>query len=198
MTSLEKLEKQLDEWLNVKAPWKLPPDARNSIASAAWAIALVAGIVQLWSVWTLWHVGHYVNSVVTYQTYPYMTGPGGSLAIHLGFFYWVSFFIDALSAVFLLTAAPKLKKMEKGGWNLLYYAMLLEAVYAVFRLFAGVDGLFSDFIGAAISTLVGAYLLFQIRGRFMGHAKAPEHIVHEHESGRPEHDEQHVTRQSKD
>src|ERR1700733_3145226 len=161
MTSLEKLEKQLNEWLNVKAPWHLPTDARNSIAGVAWGVALVVGIVQLWSVWTLWHVGHYVSSVVTYQTYPYINSPGGSLVIHLGFFYWVSFFIDALSAVFLLTAAPKLKTMEKGGWNLLYYAMLLEAAYALFRLFAGVDGLFSDFIGAAIGTVVGAYFLFQ-------------------------------------
>jgi hypothetical protein len=196
MTSLEKLEKQLNEWLNTKAPFSLPHDVRKAIADALWAIALVVGIVQLWSVWGLWHVGHYVAGLVTLQTYPYMNGPA-PLQIHLGFFYWMSLMVTALAAVLLLMASPKLKRMQKSGWNLLYYAALLNAAYAALRLLSGVSGIFSAFLGAAISAVVGMYFLFQIRGYFTGEEVTTARVVHdaaEHERPHAEHKAAHPRR----
>jgi hypothetical protein len=187
MTSLEKLENRLNEWLNTKAPFNLPHDVRKAIADALWAIALVVGIVQLWGVWGLWHVGHYVTQVATYSTY---LNNGSDAVIHLGLFYWISFIVTALAAILLLTASPKLRRKQKSGWNLLYYAALLNAAYAVLRLLSGVSGIFGDFLGAAISAVVGMYFLFQIRDYFTGRevtrGVAGEHVApgaaeHEHE-----------------
>jgi hypothetical protein len=193
MTSLEKLEKQLNEWLNTKAPFNLPHDIRKAIADALWAIALVVGVVQLWGVWGLWHVGHYVAQVTTYATY--IDGP--NVAIHLGIFYWISFIVTALAAVLLLTASPKLKRMQKSGWNLLYYAALLNVAYAVLRLLSGVSGVFSDFLGAAIGAVVGMYLLFQLRDYFTEEEVTTARVVHdaaEHEHLHAEHKAAHPRR----
>jgi hypothetical protein len=162
MSALENLEKQLNEWLNIKVPIKLPTDVRKSLANALWIIALIVGIVQLWGVWVLWHLGHFVQQAITYGAY--IAGP--VVSVHLGLFYWVALLASAVAAVLLLMAAPKLKQMQKAGWNLLYYAALLNAAYAIFRLFAGVDDVFSGFLGAAIGAVVGAFFLFQVRDYF--------------------------------
>ncbi|HSW98950.1 MAG TPA: hypothetical protein VLF71_03875 [Candidatus Saccharimonadales bacterium] len=167
MGTLDKLEAQLNVWLNTKAPVALPKDVRKAIADAAWAIALALGIVEIWGAWTLWHLGHYLNQVIYNADHiAYLGGP--ATAVHLGLFYWLSFVVTAMAALIMLSASPKLRKGYKTGWNLLYYAALLNAAYAILRLFAGVGGGFGGFLSAAIGAVVGAYFLFQIRDHFTG------------------------------
>ena len=187
MSALDKLEEQLNVWLNTKAPFKLPADVRKALADAAWVIALAVGIVQIWGAWTLWHLGHYANQISAYATY--LAGP--SVAVHLGLFYWLSFVVTAAAALLLLSASPKLRQGLKSGWNLLYYAALLNALYALLRLFAGVDGGLGGFLGAAIGAVIGAYFLFQIRDHFTGKKPAEGRTVAHsgHDStGRSSHD----------
>ena len=171
MGVVEKLEAQLDTWFNKQAPVKLPPSGRKSVADAMWWISLIVGVLQLWAVWALWHLGHLVDQVVTYNNYVAATYGYTAPTAHLGFFYWLSLFALAANAVILLVASPKLKQMQKGGWDLLYYSLLLYAAYAVFRLFDGVGGTMGDFFGAAIGTVLSAFFLFQVRDYFVG-AKA--------------------------
>lgn len=173
MSFLNKLEAQLDEWLHKKAPVQLPTDLKKSLAGALWWIALVVGLAQLWAVWILWHLGHLVATVdQAYNTYLSNVYGAAAPTTHLGLFYWLAFLASAAAAVLLLLAAPRLKQMNKGGWDLLYYAALVNAAYAVVRLLSGVDVL-SGFIGAAIGSVVGAYFLFQVREFFA--AKKPAH-----------------------
>lgn len=172
MGVLEKLETQLNVWLNKQAPVKLPPSGRKSLAGAMWWIALVFGVLQLWAVWALWHLGHFVDQIVTYNnnvaaTYGYVV----PATVHLGLFYWISLLVLAASAVLLLLAAPKLKQMQKGGWDLLFYSMLLYVVYVVGRLFDSVGSGFGDFFGGAIGAVLSVFFLFQVRDYFAG-AKA--------------------------
>jgi hypothetical protein len=172
MSTLDKLESQLDEWLNKKAPISLPAVSRKNLAGAFWWLALVFGVLQLWAASALWHLGHLVNQLVTYSNYLSSTYGYGSTAPSLGLFYWVSLITLAADAILLLVAAPQLKQMKKSGWNLLFYGALLNAAYAVFRIFSNVGGGFSGFIGAAIGAVLGAYFLFQVRDYFVSAAKA--------------------------
>jgi len=171
MGALDKFELQLDEWLNKKAPVKLPQNARKSLAGAMWWIALIIGLLQLFSAWGLWHLGHLVNQLSNYSNYLANAYGYNVGAPHLGISYWIALAGLAAEAVLFLVAAPKLKQMKKGGWDLLFYSALLNAAYAIVRIFAGVGSGFGDFIGAAIGTVIGAFLLFQVREYFMGTKK---------------------------
>jgi hypothetical protein len=161
-----KVEAKLDVWLRQKAPVQLPPEGRQGLANALWWISLLVGLVQLWGAWVLWHLGHFAaetNQAYLDEVYGAQTAP-----VELGLFYWLSFACVALVAVLMLVASPNLKRMRKAGWNLLFYAILFNAVFALLRLFSGVDGSIPGFVGSVVGTVLGAYLLFQTRDQFSG------------------------------
>ncbi len=164
MTQLEKLETTLDDVFNKKAPFKLPADGRKSLAGALWWLSLVFGILELWMAWSFWHVGHWVDRLVDYANIysPYVQ----TTVQHLGLFYYLTLIVLAVSAVLSLLAAPGLKAMQKSGWNLLFYGLLLNLLYGVVRMFSYYGG-FSSLLGAIIGFVVGAFLLFQVREMFM-------------------------------
>ncbi|HSW99782.1 MAG TPA: hypothetical protein VLH38_01975 [Patescibacteria group bacterium] len=172
MSALNKLELQLDVWLNKDAPIKLPASGRKSLAGAFWWLALIIGVIQLFGAWELWHLGHLVNQLNAYSNYVANSYGYNSATQQLGFFYWLSLAALVADAVLLLIATPKLKQMKKSGWDLIFYSALLNAVYSVLRIFDGVGGGVGDFIGAAIGTVVGAFILFQVREFFMSGKKA--------------------------
>jgi uncharacterized membrane protein HdeD (DUF308 family) len=163
MGSLGQLETSLDEVLNKKAPVSLPPEARKSIAGILWIIALIVGVLQLWAAITLWQWGHAVDRVS--DALSYYTG-SVYVAPHLGVFYYLSLLAMGVVAVLALVAVPSLKAMKKSGWDFLFYGALIGAVLAVIRLFSSVGGGFDDFLGTAVGTVLGAWLLFQARDYF--------------------------------
>lgn len=67
----------------------------------------------------------------------------------------------------LLLAVPGLKAFKKAGWNLVFYALLINLAYGVIVAFT-TYGTFGDLLGAAIGSLIGTYLLFQVRSHFSG------------------------------
>ncbi|HKU18043.1 MAG TPA: hypothetical protein VJP80_02105 [Candidatus Saccharimonadales bacterium] len=174
MGQLEKFELQLDELLNKKAPFSLPPNGRKALAHALWWIALIVGVLELWSAFALWHLGHAVDHAVDVinSLSTYYGGPAAVTTPHLGLFYYLTLIVMAVVGVVMLLATPQLKNMKKSGWNLLFYAALFEAVVAVLRLFSNVGGGITNFLGAAVGAVVAAYFLFQVRD-FFTHASAP-------------------------
>ena len=159
MDALQKLEHKLDGFFNKKVPFKLPQAARKSLADALWILALVFGILQLWTAWDMWHIGHYVDSVLSGYALP---GPD------LGFTYYLSVIVLVISAVVVLVAAPALKEHKKaGGWDLLFLGLLLNAVHGLIRIFSNVNGGFGEMLWALLVSAVGAYFLFQVRDNFM-------------------------------
>lgn len=170
MSSLQKLEAKLDDWLDKKAPIKLPPEGRKTLAGALWWISLIVGVMQLWGAWALWNIGH--STTAAYSAYLSDVYGETNATIHLGLFYWVAFLCILVVGVITLVATPKLKQMKKSGWNLLFYSMLLNAAFALLRLFSGVDGIFSGFFGAILGAVIGSFLLFQVRDYFTGKGAA--------------------------
>lgn len=170
MTQLDKLETSLDEALNKKAPVKLPPDSRKSLAGAMWWLALIGGVLQLYMAWRLWDAWYYVDELADYVS-SYAAALGMNTRTEdLGLSFYLALITLAVSGALLLLAAPGLKAMKKAGWNLLFYSLLVNLVYGVVAMFAVYGGL-GNLIGAAIGSLIGAYLLFQVRDHFMKSSK---------------------------
>lgn len=168
MGPLSKLESFLDEVLNKKAPIKIPPNGRKAIANAMWWIALIVGVLDAWAAITFWRWGHEVNrfvDVVNYYT-------GGTYGHSLGFFYYASLVCMGAVGVLLLIAVPALKGLKKAGWNMVFYASLIELALAIVRIFSDIGGGFGNFLGSAAGAVVGAYFLFQVREYFAA-GKAP-------------------------
>ena len=166
MTQLEKLETTLDDVLNKKAPFKIPEDGRKTLAGAMWWLSLLFGILQLWLVWHLWHLGHVADAWVDYANSISSVYGVAPTVHHLGLFYYLALITLGITGVLSLLAAPGLKAMKKAGWDLLFYALLVNAVYGVVAVFTSYGG-FGNLIGALVGSVVGAYLLFQVRGQFM-------------------------------
>jgi amino acid transporter len=166
MTQLDKLETSLNEALNKKAPFKLPEDNRKSLAHALWWLALVGGLLQLYLAWRLWDSLHRVNEVIDYIN-AYAASYGvKSPDNDLGFAFYLVLVTLLVSGVLLLLAAPGLKAMKKAGWDLVFYSLLVNLVYGVIVLFTDYGNL-GNLFGAALGSLVGAYLLFQVRDHFI-------------------------------
>lgn len=165
MAQLDKLETTLDDVLNKKAPFKIPENGRRTLAGALWWLALVFGVLQLWAAWGLWRVAHWTDQLADYAN-SLAAVYGGPVTNDLGAFYYLALVVLAVTAVLSLLAAPGLKAMKKAGWNLLFYSMLVNVAYGVVVLFVSYGG-FGDMVWALISSLIGAYLLFQVRGEFM-------------------------------
>jgi hypothetical protein len=166
MSQLGKLEAILDERLNKKAPVKLSEGNRKSLAGAMWWLALIAGVLQLYLAWRLWDTWRLVEKLSDYlgsyaAVYGTDVDTGG-----LGFLFYLSLVTLLASGALLLLAAPGLKAMKKAGWNFVFYSLLVNLLYGVVVLVSDY-GDFGNLLGAALGSLVGAYLLFQIRDRFV-------------------------------
>jgi hypothetical protein len=170
MSQLDKLETTLDDALNKKAPFKLPAEARKTLGDALWWIVLIFGLLQLWAAWDLWRLGYELEKLPDY------TYAGVVLGNDVGFLFYLSLFVLMVTSVMLLLATPGLKAMRKAGWNLVFYALLFNVMFGLLRLFSGANGGIDDLLWALFSSLVGAYLLFQVRERFSG-AKLANHTT---------------------
>jgi uncharacterized membrane protein len=162
MGPLQTLEMKLDELLDKKAPIKIPTDGRRGLAHALWWIALIIGIIRLWSALQLWQWGHRADEILNSLSYY----TGGTYVHHLGAFYYLALLAIGVVSILMLIATPSLKAMKKIGWDLLFYGALIQIASAVIELFANGGG-FGDFLGGALGAVVGLYLLFQVRECFI-------------------------------
>ncbi|WP_028524351.1 hypothetical protein [Runella limosa] len=95
----------------------------------------------------------------------------GATAIGLAAFgnmglYWVSMAILAVMVLIEGLAISPLMKRQKKGWDYMYYIFLLSLVSGIVNL-AGIGSLFSNLISLAFSFLLGGWLLFQIREKYV-------------------------------
>lgn len=79
---------------------------------------------------------------------------------------WIAFIVLVGYLVVLGMSVPKLKAMQKSGWNLTFYSTLFFAGYDVFNWLqypsVGLFSLIWNLLGVAVSL----YVLFQIRSYF--------------------------------
>jgi cation transport ATPase len=77
--------------------------------------------------------------------------PGHSL---FGFTNILAIAFLAISLVLFFKAIPGLKNRKIDGWNMMFYALLVELIYSFFS---------GNLIGQLFGTAIGLYFLFQVK-----------------------------------
>jgi hypothetical protein len=164
---MEDFEKSLNDMFVKKAP-ALPEGGKKFIVQYLPWINLIVGAFTLWTVYWLWHWAHwanqlagYVNSLSSYYGGP--TVPIDRMTPML----WLSLIVLAVEAVIYILAFPATLARQKRGWNLLFYALIVNIVYGFLVMFTSYGG-FGSFIGTLIGSAIGLYFLFQIRASYTG------------------------------
>lgn len=140
-------------------------DQNRELIVQSWpTMALVFGAIQAYWAWVLWGFTRYTfpdpefyNNI--YASYPDVLNGAERFAFYLGIA------ILVLEAVILLMAYNGLKARARRGWDLLFVAMLLNTASAVASLFISRRGM-ASFVFGMLSSVIGFYLLYEIRGKY--------------------------------
>lgn len=166
MSSLQSLEKNLDDIFVKNAP-PLPSNAKRIIVEYLPYINLVLGVLTLLAAWGLYNAAHTVNTLVDYAN-SLSAAYGGTVKVsHLTTIVWVAIAFLAIEAILYIAAYPGTKARKKAGWDLLFYALLINVVYGVVAAFTDYGGV-GRLVGSLIGSAVGFYFLFQIRASYSG------------------------------
>lgn len=175
MSAFPSLEKSLDN-IFVKELPGLPKNVIEFIVKYLPYINLFLGVLTLLAALSLWQWAHVANSLIDYANSVSKAYGGSTISTsRMSFVLWLSLitlFVEA--AIYIIAFAPT-KMRKKSGWDLLFYALLINVVYGVLMIFGrGIGDLFMSILGTAI----GLYFLFQIRSSYheapVASAAAPE------------------------
>lgn len=179
MADLNQLEKQLDEVFVKNAPFQLPKDVKDWIVKYLPYINLFFGVMSLWAAWAVYDAARIANGFVEYANELNRAfGTGNEISTsRLSLAVWVGVIALVVQGVIWIAAYPGTKARQKSGWNLLFLAVGLNAVYGLVSLFTYYGGI-GNFLGYIIGTVIGLYFLFQIRSYYNGKvtdtSKAPK------------------------
>lgn len=149
---LKPLEKRLDKAFTKDVP-KLSPDSKRSLVDYLPWISLVLGLIALYSAWALWHWAHLVNTLLP------------ALSNHMNFGLWLGLIVLVVEGLFYVAAFPGTRDHKTSGWELLFYALVINVAYGVVMLFTAYGGLFTLF-ETLIGSAIGFYFLFQVRHNY--------------------------------
>lgn len=162
MDSMKKLETLVGGLFKAAPP--LSKNARDTMVKAWPWIALIFGVLQLFAAWGLWNLARSVDRLNTIANiYTYQTG----LSASDRFIIYLGIAVLVVDAVILLMAYPELVKRKARGWDLLFLGSVINVVYSLVSLFISDRGV-GTFFFSGISSVIGFYLLFQVRPAYKG------------------------------
>jgi hypothetical protein len=171
MKYVKKADELLSGWL--KDLPRLPANVQNWIAENVWWIVLVgaimSGIAVLMGIAGLFTALALVGTGVTYYGYAFAGAYTGGWIVSA----IVSLVFMAGLIGLLATAVTPLRAMKARGWDLLFMALLLQALYAILNAFLtyNIVGFVFSLIFSAIGLAIGAYFLFEIKSHFVKSSK---------------------------
>lgn len=162
---IKNIENQL-EGIFKSAP-KIPENGRKSIVEIMPWVALVFGILQLLAAWALYGLTTVASGYIELadQISRSVGGRGVGLSSGEKTIIYSGIILVLIDAVILLIAFPKLQQKLKSGWDLLFLGSLINVVYAIVSIFMSGRGV-SNFILSLIGSIVGFWLLFQIKSHY--------------------------------
>lgn len=167
MAALGSLEKNLQDIFVGKLP-PLPANGKKFLVKNLPYISAVIGALTLLATWELWRWAHIANDLIRYANEMSRMYGGEQVATtRMNATIWLALIVLLVEAVMYLMAFQPTKDRKKSGWNLLFYAALVNLVYGVITIFTDYNG-FGSFLGTLIATGAGLYLLFQIRDKYLG------------------------------
>ena len=169
------LEKSLDEIFVKKAP-ALPDSVKKWIVEYIPYINLFFGVIMLFLAFNLYHWATRVNQVVDYvNQFARAYGVQEQATSKLTVWVWVSLILLVIEALLYVFSYSGLKSKNKSGWNLVFYALIINAVYGIFTLFIDNYGGITNAFGYVLGTAIGFYFLFQIRSYYLPKAAKTVH-----------------------
>lgn len=164
MSALQSLENSLNDLFVKKAP-ALPASGKKTIVTYLPWINLVLGSITLFMAYGLWHWAHAVNALIDYAN-SLSTLYGGQLVAtsRMSFMVWLALVALIAEALLFIAAFPATRDHKKQGWNLMFYALLVNIVYAILNIFTDYGG--SYVISSLLGVAIGLYFLFQIRDSY--------------------------------
>lgn len=165
MAATNTLEDALADIFVKKAP-KLPANAKKVIVQYLPWINVILGVLTIWAAWALWQWAHVADTLIDYaNNISRIYGGGDVVTSRMSLSIWLGVIVLAIEALLYLAAFPGTRDRKKIGWNLLFYAALVNVVYAVLVLFTDYGG-FGNLLGGLIGSAIGLWLLFQIRDSY--------------------------------
>ena len=140
---MKQLNKTLEMYLVKKAP-ALPKNIKEILVKFAPWLAIIGVVLSIPALLALFGLGAMMYSL----PYAYGVGRGG--------FSLAALFLVAV-AVLEALSVPGLMKKKMAGWNFLYYAVWVNAVYSLISY---------DLVGLAVGLVISLYLLFQVKSYY--------------------------------
>lgn len=165
---LAPLEKSLNDAFGEKASYQLPKEFKELLVKLAPWFALIGGVLGAFSAYNLWRAAHYVNQW-TESVNRFSESFGVRVPVTeptLGPAFWLSIASIVIVAILSLLAFPGLKDRKKVGWNLMFYALLVNIAHSIITLFGSGDKL-GAFMVTVLASLIGFYILFQLRSYYV-------------------------------
>jgi hypothetical protein len=150
----DQIAQKLEPYFTTQAPWQLPEAWRQSIVRwAPWAV-LVVFILTLPLVLAALGISTFLGVFIP------IIGIGVLI-------YWIAIITLLIQEVLLIASFQGLKNRTISGWNIAFYASLLNAMYGVFTWLTHPWNI-GSLISVAISAAITWYILFQVRAYYTG------------------------------
>ena len=150
------VEKSLSKFYTENTP-KLPKNFTKPLVEYLPWINLFIGAITLLAAFSLWGAATVTNSVINYSN-----NLGVSTTTNkLNAIVWIGLIVLFLEAALFIASFSPTKNKKKSGWDLLFYAAVVNLIYGVVIAFSSLGGVFS-LILSIIGTAIGLYFLFQI------------------------------------
>jgi hypothetical protein len=165
MSAFPILENKLDELSERWAP-ELSDSGKRTLTGYLPLISLVLGFANLYAAYLVWHWAHVATRLLTYTNNLSASYGGPRVSSnHLTFGIWLGLVVLVIEVALYLVAYPALRTRKKVGWDLLFYALLLNVLYGAIIMFTAYGDV-GNLIGNVIGSGVGLYALLQIRDAF--------------------------------
>ncbi len=159
--SMSDVEAWLNKYFGEDCPVKLSAAGRKIVVRFAPVVALALGVLGLLFVYNFWRNGHNISRNA--QEYLGIT----SGVSYLGTMWYVLAILLLVRSGLLLMALKGLMNKSKFGWDMAFYAALVNCLVGVSYLFVSGYG-FANFFMATFWSVIGLFLLFQTRHKFLG------------------------------
>ena len=88
------------------------------------------------------------------------------VSYHVSLITWLAIAVLAVSGVLYLMAYMPTKERKANGWDLMFYALLVNLAYGVLAAFTDYGGI-GRLFGSIVSFAIGGWLLFQIKSLYL-------------------------------
>ncbi|NTV05493.1 MAG: hypothetical protein HGA59_03175 [Chlorobiaceae bacterium] len=144
---LSQLEAILDEYMVNKAPFTLPIEVKEFIVKVSPYLVIIFAVMVLPIIFAALGLTAILSPFAMMGGYPYGFGWGFAATVGLVF--------SVITFVMEIVAVPGLFKRSKSAWTLLFYASIVSLIGTILS--------FNGLIGGIIGTIIGWYILFQVK-----------------------------------